>query len=194
MSHLSIWTALSAQGVEQEYIDVIKNIYKDSSAKIQPETIGPTFHIGRGVKQGDPLSPKLFICILDSIIKRLDWHKKGVHINRQILNHLRFVDDLVLLSESRLQLQIMLDSLNTASRKTGLEMNLSKTMVMTNSTHKRISVDNEMLKYTNNYIYLGKQMGFDRKNNELELERRAQNTWNKYWSSSEIFKSNMPIK
>lgn len=43
-------------------------------------------------------------------------------------------------------------------------------------------------------MYLGKQISFDRKQNELEVERRAQSTWNKYWSLSEIFKSNMPIK
>ncbi|CAK1598040.1 unnamed protein product [Parnassius mnemosyne] len=192
VSHSSIWTALQAQKVEQEYIDIIKNIYKGSTAKIKLESTGPTFSIERGVKQGDPLSPKLFISILESIIKRFNWEKTGLNINGNYLSHLRFADDLVLLSESSTQLQNMIDSLNTASKQVGLETNLSKTMVMTNSIQRRISVDNETLKYTEKYIYLGKQIGFNRKHNELEVERRVQNTWNKYWSLKEIFKSNMP--
>lgn len=192
VSHSSIWTALQAQKVEQKYIDIISNIYKSSTAKIKLESTGPTFSIGRGVKQGDPLSPKLFISLLESIIKRLNWEKTGLNINGKYLSHLCFADDLVLLSESSTQLQSMIDSLNTASKQVGLEMNLSKTMVMTNSLQRRISVDNETLKYTENYIYLGKQIGLNRKQNDLEIERRVQNTWNKYWSLKEIFKSNMP--
>nr|XP_032523808.1 uncharacterized protein LOC116775098 [Danaus plexippus plexippus] len=75
----------------------------------------------------------------------------------------------------------MIDTLNTASKQVGLEMNLRKTMVTTNSIQKRITVDNENLNYTENYIYLGKQIGFNRKQNELEVDRRVRITWNKYW-------------
>lgn len=42
------------------YTDTIKSIYNN-------------FPIMRGVRQGDPLSPKILIPILDVIIKRLDW-------------------------------------------------------------------------------------------------------------------------
>lgn len=100
------------------------------------------------MKQGDPLSPKLFIAILESIIQDLNWDKAGLNINGKYLSHLRFADDLVLLSESSKQLQTMLDAPNAASKRVGLEMNLSKTMVMSNSINRRISVDNETLKYT----------------------------------------------
>lgn len=65
---------------------------------------------------------------------------------------------------------------------------------MTNSSKGTISVDNKILEYTEIYTYLGKQISFDRKSNELEVERRIQCTWNKYWSLKEIFKSNMPVK
>ncbi|XP_046976607.1 uncharacterized protein LOC124542749 [Vanessa cardui] len=83
----------------------------------------------------------------------------------------------------------MLNSLNAVSKEVGLEINLSKTMVMTNGTNIKVSVDNDTLKYTDNYIYLGKQIGFDSKQNEQEVARRTQNTWNKYWSLREIFKT-----
>lgn len=63
---------------------------------------------------------------------------------------------------------------------------------MTNRTKMPILVGNEPLKYTEMYIYLGKQIGFNRTCNDLEVNRRVQLTWNKYWSLKEIFKSNLP--
>lgn len=105
------------------------------------------------------------------------------------MSHLRFADDLVLLSE----LQLMMESLHQASIAIGLEMNLSKTMAMTNSSKKTIKINNKPLEYTESYIYLGKRISFDKINNELEIERRVQNTWNRYWNLKEVFKSNLPI-
>lgn len=44
----------------------------------------------------------------------------------------------------------------------------------------------------NIYIYLGKLVTFNQ-NNELELEKRINITWKKFWSLKEIFKSDMTI-
>ena len=121
-------------------------------------------------------------------MRKLDWKKYGLNIDGKYLSHLRIADDLVLLSETWSQLQLMIHSLNKASKKFGLEMNLSKTMLMTNSTETKISVDNDILTYTGKYIYLGKEICLDRNNIGSDLERRIQRSWNKYWSLKEIFK------
>lgn len=68
---------------------------------------------------------------------------------------------MVLISEKGKELQDMVESLNKASRLAGLEMNLSKTMVMSNNTRVQIYADNEPLKY----IYLAKKISFDRLSN-----------------------------
>lgn len=65
---------------------------------------------------------------------------------------------------------------------------------MTNDIEKTIFVENTPISYVKTYIYLGKQISFDRQNNEMEVERRVKNTWKKFWSLKEILKSDMPIK
>ncbi|CAG4934862.1 unnamed protein product [Colias eurytheme] len=193
LSHDSIWETLRTQNVEKEYIQVLKNIYSDCRSRVKLEKVGPWFPVKRGVRQGDPISPKLFIATLESVISHLDWSQYGIKIGTKCLNHLRFADDLVLISQSGKDLQSMIDSLNIGSNRVGLEMNLCKTMLMTNSVRRTLSVGSEPLEYTDHYLYLGKQISFTRESNEREVERRSQLTWNKYWSLREIFKGNLPI-
>ncbi|GBP16132.1 Putative uncharacterized transposon-derived protein F52C9.6 [Eumeta japonica] len=123
----------------------------------------------------------------------LDWSKTGLHIKGAYLNHLRFADDLVLLSETVNEMQSMIESLQKASTKVGLEMNLMKTKIITNSRIRPITINDNPIEYVENYIYLGKRVSFEKNNNIIEIERRIQLTWNKYWSQKGIFKSNLPI-
>lgn len=194
ISHESIWEALKSQGVEKTYIKVIRSIYSKSKSRVKLDSTGCSFPVNRGVRQGDPLSPKLFIAVLEYVMRKIDWKKHGLNIKGKYLSHLRFADDLVILSETSSGLQQMIESLNKASTEVGLEVNLSKTKIMTNSSRKTIMIHNEPIQYVDQYVYLGKQIGFDNSNNELEVERRTRNSWNKYWSYKEIMKSNVPIE
>ena len=121
--HNSLWRALIQQGVPKKYIRIIKNIYTNSTAQIKLESLGEVFPIARGVRQGDPLSPKLFSAVLESIFRDLEWDNVGKCINGKQLSHLRFADDLVLLADNANTLQHMLQQLIEASRIVGLTMN-----------------------------------------------------------------------
>jgi len=70
--------------------------------------------IAKGVRQGDTISPKLFTACLESIF-RINWERMGLYINGQYLNHLRFADDIILMSETAEELQDMLNDLNRES-------------------------------------------------------------------------------
>ncbi|GBP70624.1 Craniofacial development protein 2 [Eumeta japonica] len=80
----------------------------------------------KGSKTRRPTLPILFIAILENIIGKLDWRKLGLCIKGAYLNHLRFADDLVLLSETASEMQLMIETLHNSSTKVGLEMNLTK--------------------------------------------------------------------
>ncbi|CAH2104737.1 unnamed protein product [Euphydryas editha] len=184
ISHNSIWEALKVNNIDSTYCNVIKNIYERSTSKISLETSGPEIKIKRGVKQGDSLSPKLFIAVLEMIFKRLKWENLGILINNEYLSHLRFADDIILFSESISQLENMIEHLQLESVRVGLEMNMQKTKLMTNSL-KSIKIRNENLEYVDTHIYLGKQVSFHRNNLE-EINRRINMTWQKYWAHKEI--------
>lgn len=91
----------------------------------------------------------------------------------------------------------MINVLDTESKKVGLEMNISKTKVMTNSTPNTILLNNIQLEYTilgvDSYLYLGKQVSFSPLSAEEEVERRINISWNKYWAQKEIMKGEYPL-
>jgi len=51
------------------------------------------------IEQDDTLSPKLFTNLLEYTLKVTNWNNLGLNINQRRLNHLRFADDIVLISD-----------------------------------------------------------------------------------------------
>lgn len=188
IEHEHIWETLKQQGIQTKYASIIKTIYTNSKARIQLESLGNEFNIERGVRQGDPLSPKLFSAVLENILRKLDWEKFGLNINGSKLNHLRFADDLVLFEENPENLEIMIQGLNRESLKVGLKMNTNKTKLITNSTERDIKIGQEKLEYVKDYIYLGQVISTEEQN-EKEIKMRIAIGWRKYWALKEIMKS-----
>lgn len=194
INHSSIWKTLRACNVEAKYINIIKNIYSNSTSKVKLEKTGKDITINRGVRQGDPLSPKLFIAVLEGIFQGLDWTNKGIWINGKHLSHLRFADDLVVFAKASLELEQMMQDLNKESKLTGLHMNAEKTKIMSNSLQKPIQLEETQIDYVKEYIYLGKQISFNTNSNEEEVERRISISWRNFWARKDILKGNYSIE
>ncbi|GLT29392.1 hypothetical protein SLA2020_042640 [Shorea laevis] len=94
----------------------------------------PYFQPQRGLHQGNPLSPYLFIMVMEKlsymILSRLQQHQwKPFKISRGglPLSHLFFIDDLMLFGTTSLpQVEIIMDCLSEFARRSRLELNLSK--------------------------------------------------------------------
>ena len=194
IKHSAIFRSLEKQNLEKPYINLLKDIYHNSSANIKLNTTGPSFKILKGVKQGDPLSPKLFTSTLEEIFRSraVSWETRGIEVGDKRLTNLRFADDIVLFASTALELQTMLQELSTGSFSVGLAMNRSKTKVMTNSAKSRVEVDWQEIHYVDEYIYLGQLVSFENRQ-EREMDRRIENAWKSYLSMKSFMKRDLPI-
>ncbi|KIH64312.1 hypothetical protein ANCDUO_05376 [Ancylostoma duodenale] len=121
--------ACGQQGVEQKYVAVLKDCYSNCTTNrpfIRPIVVP----IKKGVRQGDLISPNLFSAVLESVIRMCDWDEYAVNVNGRMLNHLRFADDIVLLTHTPQEAEQMGRQLNEEGRKVGLQLNAKKTKDM----------------------------------------------------------------
>ena len=80
--------------------------------------------INKGVQQGDTIfSPRLFTVCLENIFTNIQWEDKGLNIDEENLDHLKFADDIILIAANWKDAEVMLKE----SAKFGLKINISKT-------------------------------------------------------------------
>ena len=168
----AILEAIENHGVDPTYINILKHTYQNATSFIRLHKDSDPFKLEKGARQGDCISPKLFTACLEQVFRKLNWEEMGIKIDGQMLNNLRFADDIVLVSEDPGELQEMLEQLNTESKAVGLKMNLSKTQVMFNDLieeeNQKIKIDGATLKAVKSYTYRGQLVSMD-SNKEIEV-------------------------
>ena len=170
----------------------MKDIYTDSSVTVYLHKESEKISIKRGVRQGDTISPKLFTSTLESIFRRLNWENKGLKIDGEYLNHLRFADDIFLCTETPQEVEMMLQELCEESNLSGVRMNISKTKVMVED-NTPICVNNTQIENVESYVYLGQRVSLRDMNQDKEIIRRITAGWTAYAKHRDIFKSNFAI-
>ncbi|KAE9412651.1 hypothetical protein Angca_010129, partial [Angiostrongylus cantonensis] len=128
----AILSALVDQEVNPSYMRTLSDCYRKCTTKIHLFHRPLTIFIGKGVRHGDPISPKLFSAALQWIMKSLDWDEKGIRIDGKFLSNLHFADDIVIFSRSTSEAELMINELNEAGMKIGLLINRKKTQFMKN--------------------------------------------------------------
>ena len=86
-------------------METLKFIYSNATSTFKLHNNSNKVPICRGVRQGDTISPKLFTAVLEDIFKNLKWEDQGINMNGRRLTHLRFADDIIVLSSNQQQLQ-----------------------------------------------------------------------------------------
>ena len=124
---------LEENGVDEAYVNILRNLYSEATSVLRLHKDSEKFKLGRGARQGDNISPKLFTsCLQHAIINKINWENKGVRIDGEHLSHLIFADDIVLIANSTSKLQDMLQDIHDISKSVGLKMHLGKTKIMCN--------------------------------------------------------------
>uniref|UniRef100_A0A0K0D7B3 Reverse transcriptase domain-containing protein n=1 Tax=Angiostrongylus cantonensis TaxID=6313 RepID=A0A0K0D7B3_ANGCA len=97
--------------------------------------------VKRGVRQGDTVSPNM-----------------GANTDGRQLHHLRFGDDIVLITPNISQAEHMLGGFDEACGKIGLRLNLTRTMFMKNGliSFAPFTLNGTNISECSSYVYLGK--------------------------------------
>ncbi|KAL5170118.1 Regulatory-associated protein of TOR 1 [Glycine soja] len=129
-----LWKALEKKGVRVAYIRAIQDMYDRVSTSVRTQGgESDDFPITIGLHQGSTLSPYLFTLILDVLTEQ---------IQEIVPRCMLFADDIVLLGESREELNERLETWRRALETHGFRLSRSKSEYMECKFNKRRRVSN----------------------------------------------------
>jgi len=111
----------------------IKTFYKNiSSCVINNGYSTPSFNLKRGVHQGDPLSPSLFIKVLEllALSIRNNDQIKGIAVDGSEIKLLIFADDMTSFVRDKVSHHTLFDTIDLFSSYSGLKVNHNKTEIL----------------------------------------------------------------
>ncbi|KAK6735445.1 hypothetical protein RB195_018576 [Necator americanus] len=180
--------ALDNQGVPTQYIKVLRELYSNFMTGISPFYKNVIIDVKRRVRQGDTISPKIFTATLENALRKLEWDDMGVKVDGRQLHHLRFADEIVLITPSISQEERMLTEFDETCGCNGLQLNLQKTMLMRNEwVCAPFTLNGTNISKCTSYVYLGRELNMI---NDLvpELGKRRRAAWGAYRSIEDVVK------
>ena len=201
VNHDTLWKVLEDQNVEPKYIRLLRKLYSDQIGSVRAGEESRTFTLGRGVKQGDPISALLFIAVMEACFKTLKakWntadkrrvgHYLGIVVDDPAdpLTNLRFADDVLLLAHSRRDITRMISDLAIEAEKYGLKLHMGKTNILTMATDvpRQALINGEAVKILKGgERYLGRKLALD-EYHETEFRNRLSAGWASFMKNKDI--------
>ena len=164
----TLWNKLTTLGLDTGSVKLLQGLYRchKRTIKIGRITTAP-IPCHKGLRQGCPLSPLLFTLLLGEVSTKLKNTNIGTKISNTSLNSLVYADDLVLIANTEIDMAILLMKLVQSIAEIKLEINYSKSTVMSFSCpilngragvwkiHNPQKATPEEITNTDTYTYLG---------------------------------------
>ncbi|UYV69335.1 hypothetical protein LAZ67_6003265 [Cordylochernes scorpioides] len=131
--HHLLWKKLALNGLSCRFIKLIKNYYTQMTATVRWRgSFTEAIKIQAGVLQGEPLSPYLFILFLNDLVHLFDESElPGINLeNYGTIHLLLYADDIVILGESKINLQLKINLLKKYLEENCLTLNQNKSKIM----------------------------------------------------------------
>jgi hypothetical protein len=188
-----IWKALTAKQIPGKLVRAIKAMFcrPMGMVRLDGRTSQP-FQMEKGVRQGDSLSPLLFVIFMDEVIKtcrrRTERSLVGMRCLRPVqCQAMIYADDILLIADSCRKLQQAVTEWSETLKERGMTVNKAKSQVMVVARTEEqveeiaITCDGVGLTQVSNYEYLGTTIHQTGKLRE-EIRNRVKKASNAYYA------------
>ncbi|KAK3575585.1 hypothetical protein QTP86_030518 [Hemibagrus guttatus] len=153
--HGILWEVLWEYGVHGHLLRAVQLLYNRSRSLVRIASCkSDLFPVHVGLRQGCPLSPVLFIVLMDRISRRSQG-LEGVRFGDHRISSLIFADDVVLLAPSSLDLQHALGRFAAECEAAGMRVSIYKSEAMVLDRKKvacTLQVGGEVLPHVFKYL------------------------------------------
>ena len=199
-------------GVTHQLADIITDLYTGTTCRVRAsEGVSEEFEVKTGVRQGCVLSPMLFNCYMDHILREaMEMTEGGLQIEYSTsgglfltyrdktplttsIRNIQYADDLTMAAQTKAELQEMFEVLEAACRKYGMKINEEKTKIMSigdnQSDQHHIKLGSRVLEEVESFSYLGSEIGQSAKvGKEVNIRLKKASTVYQMWRRK-VFKN-----
>jgi len=131
IDHSYLWTVMGAVGIDSRFIDMVKTLYNGAESAVinGGTTLGYT-PLERSCRQGDPISPYLFIVAIEPLVRRLNKITEGIMTPGGRVGTMGFADDINSALRNEDDLRKTLSCIERFGHASGLKINLEKCELM----------------------------------------------------------------
>ncbi|KAK3522185.1 hypothetical protein QTP70_027006, partial [Hemibagrus guttatus] len=145
-----LWYCMRKSGVAEKYVSVVQDMYERSRTVVRC-AVGQTeeFKVEVGLHQGSALSPFLFAIVMDQLSEEVRQESPWT---------MMFADDILICSESREQVEEILERWRFALERRGMKVSRSKTEYMCVNEREgsgTVRLQGEKVKKVQEFKYLG---------------------------------------
>ena len=133
VSHEFLLKALKLFGFGPSFCSWVETLYNGiCSCVMNGGTSTGYFDISRGVRQGDPLSPYLFVVVIEILAHavRQDGIFKGINFEDFEVRQVLYADDMTIFAKNKSSIKRLWEILRIYYDMTGLKVNMDKTNIM----------------------------------------------------------------
>jgi len=165
-----LWVKMYEMGVDGKVWRILQEMYKKVRRKVKiGEGTTDEFEVEVGVAQGSVLSPFLYSCFINGLIKRMKERGIGIEIAGEKIAILLYADDIVLMMENNKQMEEALKILDEYASEWQFQYNPKKSKIVVYGTKQQreeqskskriLKLGGVQLEIVQEYKYLGLKMG-----------------------------------
>ena len=141
IDHSFMYKCLEKFNFGTSFIKYVKLLYNDAKSCITNNGfLSDFFKIERGVRQGCPLSPYLFICAIEFLYNYINKNEdiKGINIENNEIKYTAFADDATwFINGTKQSFDNLVKTIDDFSKMSGLNLNSSKSIILKIGSSKR---------------------------------------------------------